>query len=32
MATLAETQVDPTRLEVELTENSLVEDIHDVLK
>jgi EAL domain-containing protein (putative c-di-GMP-specific phosphodiesterase class I) len=30
MTTLAETQVDPTRLELELTEGSLVEDIHDV--
>ncbi|MES9944366.1 MAG: EAL domain-containing protein [Candidatus Thiodiazotropha sp.] len=32
MTTLAATQADPTRLELELTESSLVEDIHDVRK
>ncbi|MES9968567.1 MAG: EAL domain-containing protein [Candidatus Thiodiazotropha sp.] len=30
MSTLAKTQADPSRLELELTESSLVEDVHDV--
>jgi diguanylate cyclase (GGDEF)-like protein len=30
ITTLAESEADPTRLELELTESSLVEDIHDV--
>ncbi|MEW7990798.1 MAG: EAL domain-containing protein [Candidatus Thiodiazotropha sp.] len=30
VSTITETEVDPTRLELELTESSLVEDIHDV--